>query len=213
MNKQVDIIINFVEQMFKYLTIRPWCFSKISNKSMVNIHLCIFSIEKFFPNRLSSNNRSNDCINSQSLRSEISQSKRKDSEQVRTIIPSRRSAMSSILLLVLKSMGKYSIARSSLRWSLLVERTHELFVYRMNSLRDDVEPLQRRMSFTATDTPPLSVVASSNRPTIDKIRNFGSRFSSMVSRQAAPTLTKLTTQGLSSILPMDCLHFPSLSSS
>ena len=70
-------------------------------------------------------------------------------------------------------------------------------VDRMNSLRDDVEPLQRRMSFTATDTPPLSIVSSNNRPTIDKIKNFGSRFSSMVSRQAAPTITKLTTQGLS----------------
>ena len=61
----------------------------------------------------------------------------------------------------------------------------------MNSLRDDVEPLQRRMSFTATDTPPLST----NQATIDKIKNFGSRFSSMVTRQAAPTFNKLTTQG------------------
>jgi len=69
----------------------------------------------------------------------------------------------------------------------------------MNSLPDDVEPLQRRMSFTATDTPPLSTIngttASNNRATIDKIKNFGSRFSSMVTRQAAPTINKLTTQG------------------
>lgn len=69
----------------------------------------------------------------------------------------------------------------------------------MNSLPDDVEPLQRRMSFTATDTPPLSVTngvaASNNRATIDKIKDFGSRFSSMVTRQAAPTLNKITTQG------------------
>jgi hypothetical protein len=68
----------------------------------------------------------------------------------------------------------------------------------MNSLPDEVEPLQRRMSFTAIDTPPLSVInASNNRATIDKIKNFGSKFSSMVTRQAAPTLNKLTTQGFS----------------
>lgn len=70
----------------------------------------------------------------------------------------------------------------------------------MDSLPDDVEPLQRRMSFTATATPPLSTMnsttGSNNRVTFDKIKNFGSRFSSMVTRQAAPTITKLTTQGL-----------------
>lgn len=83
------------------------------------------------------------------------------------------------------------------------------FVCRMNSLRDDVEPLQRRMSFTATDTPPLSVVTSNNQATIDKIKNFGSRFSSLVSRQAAPTINKLTTQGFLSSFPflLECCFF------
>ncbi len=75
----------------------------------------------------------------------------------------------------------------------------------MNSLPDDVERLQRRMSFSATDTPPLSSInrttISNNRATIDKIKNFGSRFSSMVTRQAAPTINKLTTQGFPISLP------------
>ena len=75
-----------------------------------------------------------------------------------------------------------------------------LFVYRMNSLPDDVEPFQKRMSFSATDMPSLAtinkVVTSTNTATIDKIKNFGTRFSSMVTRQAAPTINKLTTQGL-----------------
>ena len=69
----------------------------------------------------------------------------------------------------------------------------------MNSLPDDVEPLQRRMSFTAIDTPPLSTInnqtTSNNRATLDKIINFGSRVSSIVTRQAAPTINKLTAQG------------------
>jgi hypothetical protein len=69
----------------------------------------------------------------------------------------------------------------------------------VDSLPDDVEPLQRRMSFTATDTPPLSTIngttSSNNRATIDKIKDFGSKFSSMVTRQAAPTINKLTIQG------------------
>jgi hypothetical protein len=72
----------------------------------------------------------------------------------------------------------------------------------MNSLPDDVEPLQRRMSFTATDTPPLGATTSNNRATIDKIKNFGSRFSSMVTRQAAPTINKLTTQGFHIFFPL-----------
>ncbi len=55
------------------------------------------------------------------------------------------------------------------------------------------------MSFSATDMPPLSTInagmTSNNRATFDKIKNFGSRFSSMVTRQAAPTINRLTTQG------------------
>ena len=39
-------------------------------------------------------------------------------------------------------------------------------------------------------------IKSSLRICIDKIKNFGSKFSSMVTRQAAPTINKLTTQGL-----------------
>ncbi len=69
----------------------------------------------------------------------------------------------------------------------------------MNSLPDDVEPFQKRMSFSATDMPSLATIngatTSNNNATIDKIKNFGSRFSSMVTRQAAPTINKLTTQG------------------
>lgn len=55
------------------------------------------------------------------------------------------------------------------------------------------------MSFSATDMPALVTLnraaTSNNNATIDKIKNFGSRFSSMVTRQAAPTINKLTTQG------------------
>jgi len=74
----------------------------------------------------------------------------------------------------------------------------------MNSLPDDVEPLQRRMSFSATDTPPLSVLNGNSTATtttqsnligFDKLRTFGSKVSSLVTRQAAPTINKLTTQG------------------
>ncbi|CAF3617305.1 unnamed protein product [Rotaria sordida] len=68
----------------------------------------------------------------------------------------------------------------------------------MNSLPDDVEPFQKRMSFSATDMPPLATISdaatSNNKATINKIKDFGSRFSSMVTRQAAPTINKLTTQ-------------------
>jgi hypothetical protein len=69
----------------------------------------------------------------------------------------------------------------------------------MNSLPDDVEPMQKRMSFSATDMPALEtlnkVVASNNKAALDKLRNFGSKVSSIVTRQAAPTINKLTTQG------------------
>jgi len=78
----------------------------------------------------------------------------------------------------------------------------------MDSLPDDVEPLQRRMSFTATATPPLSTMnnttLANNRATFDKIKNFGSRFSSMVTRQTAPTINKLTIQGF-----LNCFFFSS----
>lgn len=64
---------------------------------------------------------------------------------------------------------------------------------------DDIEPLQKRMSFSATDMPSLVTInantPSNNKTTINKIKDFGSRFSSMVTRQAAPTINKLTTQG------------------
>ncbi|CAF1417170.1 unnamed protein product [Rotaria sp. Silwood1] len=69
---------------------------------------------------------------------------------------------------------------------------------RINSLPDDVEPFQKRMSFSATDMPPLATISdvktSNSKATINKIKDFGSRFSSMVSRQAVPTINKLTTQ-------------------
>lgn len=59
--------------------------------------------------------------------------------------------------------------------------------------------LQKRMSFSATDVPPVTTLhstsTSANKAAIDKIKSFGSKFSSMVTRQAAPTITKLTTQG------------------
>ncbi|CAM4766731.1 unnamed protein product [Rotaria magnacalcarata] len=68
----------------------------------------------------------------------------------------------------------------------------------MNSLPDSVEPLQKRMSFSATDMPSLAamnnVKTSNNKAAISKIKDFGSRFSSMVTRQAAPTFNRLTTQ-------------------
>ncbi|UJR10843.1 hypothetical protein I4U23_015031 [Adineta vaga] len=77
-------------------------------------------------------------------------------------------------------------------------KLHERPLHRMNSLPDDVEPFQRRMSISVTEMPPLATMnresTSNNTATIDKIKNFGSRFSSMVSRQAAPTFNKLTTQ-------------------
>ena len=70
---------------------------------------------------------------------------------------------------------------------------------RMDSLPEDVETFQKRMSFSATDTPALLTLQenanSSNKATLDKLKNFGSRFSSMVTRQAAPTFNKLTSQG------------------
>ena len=70
----------------------------------------------------------------------------------------------------------------------------------MNSLPDDVEPFQRRMSISVTEMPSLETInnetSSNNKATLDRIKNFGSRFSSMVTRQAAPTLNKLTSQGL-----------------
>ncbi|CAF1071848.1 unnamed protein product [Adineta steineri] len=69
---------------------------------------------------------------------------------------------------------------------------------RVNSLPDDVEPFQKRMSFSATEMPALATInnatTSNNTATLDKIKNFGSRFSSMVTRQAAPTFNKITTQ-------------------
>jgi hypothetical protein len=69
----------------------------------------------------------------------------------------------------------------------------------MNSLPDDVEPFQKRMSFSATDMPALATInsaaTSNNKAAIDKLKYFGSRFSSMVTKQAAPTINKLTTQG------------------
>lgn len=84
----------------------------------------------------------------------------------------------------------------------------------MDSLPDDVEPLQRRMSFTATATPPLSAMngaaASNNRATFDKIKNFGSRFSLIVTRQAAPTINKLTTQGFLIFFSLFCFQIKSL---
>jgi hypothetical protein len=69
----------------------------------------------------------------------------------------------------------------------------------MSSLPDDGEPFQKRMSFCATDVPSLPTVnttsPSTSQATIDKLKLFGSRFSSLMTRQAAPTFTKLTTQG------------------
>ncbi|CAF1112491.1 unnamed protein product [Adineta steineri] len=54
------------------------------------------------------------------------------------------------------------------------------------------------MSFSATEMPALATInnatTSNNTATLDKIKNFGSRFSSMVTRQAAPTFNKITTQ-------------------
>ena len=70
---------------------------------------------------------------------------------------------------------------------------------RISSLPDDVESLQNRMSFTATDVPPLMTInddiTSNDKAAMGKIRNFGSRFSSMIIRQAAPKINKLAAQG------------------
>ncbi|CAF0980100.1 unnamed protein product [Adineta ricciae] len=75
---------------------------------------------------------------------------------------------------------------------------HSLDKTLMNSLPDDVEPFQRRMSISVTEMPSLEAInneiSPNNKPTLDRIKNFGSRFSSMVMRQAAPTLNKLSSQ-------------------
>ena len=72
-------------------------------------------------------------------------------------------------------------------------------IFRMSSLPDDGEPFQKRMSFCATDVPSLPSVntgiPSNSQATIERIKLFGSRFSSLMTRQAAPTFTKFTTQG------------------
>jgi hypothetical protein len=70
-------------------------------------------------------------------------------------------------------------------------------------LPDELEQFQKRMSFSATDTPSSTTnderAAATNNPTIDKIKQFGSRFSSMVTRQTAPTINKFTSQGVRSL--------------
>ena len=84
----------------------------------------------------------------------------------------------------------------------------------MSSLPDNSEPFQKRMSFSATDVPSLPTVntgsPSNSQATIERLKLFGSRFSSLMTRQAAPTFTKLTTQGALTCSPIfsheRCVH-------